>query len=204
MTKLTVTERQIGLLIALVVAAIGLAMAAAGRGELFGAQGFIVLFFALTLSGFIIAKWDAPLPDPSQFERYYDDPTKVGIVLTMLWAVIGMFVGVWVAALLAWPDLTFDAAWASFGRLRPVHTSGVIFGFGGNALIATSLPRPAAHVAGAPARPDQPVVRPDRLQSVLRRRRQRLSDGASPSPRNTPSRNGTPTSGWSSSGSSIS
>ena len=47
--------------------------------------------------------------------------------------------GVWVAALLAWPDLTFDAPWSSFGRLRPLHTSGVIFGFGGNALIATSF-----------------------------------------------------------------
>ena len=57
----------------------------------------------------------------------------------MVWAVVGIFVGVWVAALLAWPDLTFDAAWSSFGRLRPVHTSGVIFGFGGNALIATSF-----------------------------------------------------------------
>ena len=57
----------------------------------------------------------------------------------MVWAVFGMFVGVWVAWLLAWPDLTFDAAWASFGRLRPVHTTGVIFGFGGNALIATSF-----------------------------------------------------------------
>jgi cytochrome c oxidase cbb3-type subunit 1 len=45
-----------------------------------------------------------------------------------------------VASLLAWPELTFvDSAWASFGRLRPVHTSGVIFGFGGNALIATSF-----------------------------------------------------------------
>ncbi|MGZ8346921.1 MAG: cytochrome-c oxidase, cbb3-type subunit I, partial [Allosphingosinicella sp.] len=53
--------------------------------------------------------------------------------------VFGMFMGVWVAALLAWPDLTFDAAWASFGRLRPMHTTGVIFGFGGNALIATSF-----------------------------------------------------------------
>ena len=42
-------------------------------------------------------------------------------------------------SLLAWPDLTFDAAWASFGRLRPAHTSAVIFGFGGNALIATSF-----------------------------------------------------------------
>src|SRR3546814_17992200 len=34
--------------------------------------------------------------------------------------------------------MTFDAAWASFGRLRPAHTTGVIFGFGGNVLIATS------------------------------------------------------------------
>src|SRR3546814_5508685 len=57
----------------------------------------------------------------------------------MAWAVVAMATGVWVAALLAWPDLTFDAAWASFGRLRPVHTTGVIFGFGGNALIATSF-----------------------------------------------------------------
>ena len=57
----------------------------------------------------------------------------------MVWAVFGMFMGVWVAAQLAWPSLAFDAAWSSFGRLRPMHTSGVIFGFGGNALIATSF-----------------------------------------------------------------
>ena len=50
-----------------------------------------------------------------------------------------LFVGDWIAWQLAYPDLTFDAAWSSFGRLRPVHTSGVIFGFGGNALIATSF-----------------------------------------------------------------
>ena len=50
-----------------------------------------------------------------------------------------MGMGVWVAAQLAWPELRFHAAWLSFGRLRPVHTSGVIFGFGGNALIATSF-----------------------------------------------------------------
>ena len=50
-----------------------------------------------------------------------------------------MIVGDWVAWLMAFPELTFDAAWSSYGRLRPVHTSGVIFGFGGNALIATSF-----------------------------------------------------------------
>ncbi|MBN3585765.1 cbb3-type cytochrome c oxidase subunit I, partial [Algoriphagus aestuarii] len=47
--------------------------------------------------------------------------------------------GVWVAAQLAWPELEFGAAWSGFGRLRPAHTTGVIFGFGGNALIATSF-----------------------------------------------------------------
>jgi cytochrome c oxidase cbb3-type subunit 1 len=53
--------------------------------------------------------------------------------------VFGLFVGDWVAWLLVNPDLTFDAGWSSFGRIRPVHTTGVIFGFGGNALIATSF-----------------------------------------------------------------
>src|SRR5690606_8585688 len=64
---------------------------------------------------------------------------QVGIVLAMLWGVFGMFVGDWVAWLLAYPDLNFDAAWSSFGRLRPAHTTGIIFGFAGNALIATSF-----------------------------------------------------------------
>ena len=57
----------------------------------------------------------------------------------MVWAVFAMFIGDWIAWLLAFPEATFDAAWSSYGRLRPAHTSGVIFGFGGNALIATSF-----------------------------------------------------------------
>ena len=80
-----------------------------------------------------------PEPTEDREASYYDDPIKVGIVLSMAWAVFGMFMGVWVAAQLAWPDLAFDAGWSSFGRLRPTHTTGVIFGFGGNALIATSF-----------------------------------------------------------------
>src|SRR4029079_18331548 len=78
-------------------------------------------------------------PPGEPFRSYYDDPIKVGIILAMIWAVIGMGFGLWVAYLLAWPDLTFDAPWASFGRLRPAHTTGIIFGFGGSALIATSF-----------------------------------------------------------------
>ena len=136
---LTLAERQLSLVILIAVSLLGLAMAAAGRGDLLGIHGFIVLAYGLGLTFLVISRYYEPEPPAERLSHYYDDPTKVGIVLTMIWAVIGMFVGVWVAALLAWPDLTFDAAWASFGRLRPVHTSGVIFGFGGNALIATSF-----------------------------------------------------------------
>src|SRR5262245_22784105 len=137
--KLTIDERQTALVSLLLMAAIGLIMAVAGRDNTLGAHGLIVMAMALAVAMLVLRKLGAPEPDPSQNAHYYDDPTKAGIVLAMIWAVAGMFVGVWVAALLAWPELTFDAAWASFGRLRPVHTSGVIFGFGGNALIATSL-----------------------------------------------------------------
>ncbi|MFY2947101.1 cbb3-type cytochrome c oxidase subunit I, partial [Achromobacter xylosoxidans] len=47
-------------------------------------------------------------------------------------------VGVFLAAQLIWPQLNFDTAWLSYGRLRPLHTNAVIFAFGGSALFATS------------------------------------------------------------------
>lgn len=138
-SNLTMTERRLAVVILIVLSLVGLTMSVAGRADLMGTQGFIVLVFSIALAFVVMSDFYSPTPDSKRLERYFDDPTKAGIVLSMIWAVIGMFVGVWVAALLAWPDLTFDAAWASFGRLRPVHTSGVIFGFGGNALIATSF-----------------------------------------------------------------
>lgn len=59
--------------------------------------------------------------------------------MTVVWGIIGMAVGVLLAAQLVWPALNFDTAWLSFGRLRPLHTNAVIFAFGGCALFATSL-----------------------------------------------------------------
>src|SRR3546814_9099376 len=50
-----------------------------------------------------------------------------------------MAVGVFIAAQLYWPALNFDTSWLSYGRLRPLHTNGVIFAFGGSVLFATSL-----------------------------------------------------------------
>jgi cytochrome c oxidase cbb3-type subunit 1 len=137
-SALTGRERLSALFLTMLTMAVGLLMAIAGRGDPMGAHGWIVMLFGAVIFLILIRKLDAPEVIGDRSASYYDDPTKVGILIALVWAVIGMGMGVWVAALLAWPDLRFDAAWSGFGRLRPVHTSGVIFGFGGNALIATS------------------------------------------------------------------
>ena len=72
-----------------------------------------------------------------------DTPYNYRVVKQFTWAaiifgVIGMLVGVIIAAQLRWPTLFGGIDFLSYGRLRPVHTSGVIFAFGGNALFATS------------------------------------------------------------------
>jgi cytochrome c oxidase cbb3-type subunit 1 len=59
-------------------------------------------------------------------------------IMTIVWGIVGMSVGVLIAAQLTWPALNFDIPWLSFGRLRPLHTNAVVFAFGGCALFATS------------------------------------------------------------------
>jgi cytochrome c oxidase cbb3-type subunit 1 len=137
--QLTRNERQTALLILLAVALGGLAMAVGGRDNLLGIHGAIAMALAIVMMFVVIGSYYAPEPTEDRSAAYYDDPTKAGIIIAMLWGVVAMAVGDWVAWLLVFPDMTFDAGWSSFGRLRPVHTSGVIFGFGGNALIATSF-----------------------------------------------------------------
>ena len=60
-------------------------------------------------------------------------------IMTVVWGIVGMAAGVFIAAQLVWPALNFDTAWLSFGRIRPLHTNAVIFAFGGSALFASSL-----------------------------------------------------------------
>ena len=129
----------------------GVAMAAAGGSDPLACTGSSSCSSARASAPSSCAPSTIPSPTPERLSDYYDDPIKVGIVLTMIWAIAGMFMGVWVAAQLAWPDLTFDAGWSSYGRLRPLHTSGVIFGFGGNGLIATASTSSSAPAArGSP------------------------------------------------------
>ena len=70
---------------------------------------------------------------------YNYDVVRQFTLMTLVWGIVGMGMGVFIAAQLVWPALNFDLPWASFGRLRPIHTNIVIFAFGGGALFATSL-----------------------------------------------------------------
>jgi cytochrome c oxidase cbb3-type subunit 1 len=71
--------------------------------------------------------------------RYDDDPIRWGVIATTFWGVVGLLVGLTIALQLAFPVLNLGFEYTNFGRLRPLHTSAVIFAFGGNALIATSF-----------------------------------------------------------------
>ncbi|HQS83225.1 MAG TPA: cytochrome-c oxidase, cbb3-type subunit I [Thiobacillus sp.] len=59
-------------------------------------------------------------------------------IMTVVWGIVGMLVGVILAAQLIWPDMLFGIEWLSYGRLRPLHTNAVIFAFGGSAMFAVS------------------------------------------------------------------
>jgi len=101
------------------------------------------LFAAVGLG---LAIWTIWSSDPSGAPRpaglddgiYMDGPIRFGVIATVFWGVVGFLVGVVIAAQLAFPDLNV-APVLNFSRLRPLHTSAVIFAFGGNALIATSF-----------------------------------------------------------------
>jgi hypothetical protein len=71
-------------------------------------------------------------------KTYSDTVVRQFAVMTVVWGIVGMTVGLFIAAQLLWPALNFDTAWLSYGRLRPLHTNAVIFAFGGSALFATS------------------------------------------------------------------
>ncbi|MBV8189850.1 MAG: cytochrome-c oxidase, cbb3-type subunit I [Alphaproteobacteria bacterium] len=137
--QLTKGERQIAIGILLLIVCVGLAFAGAGKDGPLGVHGFLIMASGILGIFAMINGYFNPEPGDERFDSYYDTPSKIGLLLAMAWAAFGLFIGDWVAWQLAYPDLNFEAAWTSFGRLRPVHTTGVIFGFGGNGLIATSF-----------------------------------------------------------------
>ncbi|MGY4516474.1 cytochrome-c oxidase, cbb3-type subunit I [Lysobacter sp. HA18] len=78
-------------------------------------------------------------PRPPSASGYNDRVVVQFSLATVLWGIVGMAVGAFIAAQLYWPDIGHGIPWLSYGRLRPLHTNAVIFAFGGSALMATSL-----------------------------------------------------------------
>jgi cytochrome c oxidase cbb3-type subunit 1 len=95
---------------------------------------FVLAAFTVALMRNASFAPEAPVDEAS----YMDEPIRYGVIATVFWGVVGFLVGVVIAVQLAFPHLNFEP-WLNFGRARPLHTSAVIFAFGGNALIASSF-----------------------------------------------------------------
>ncbi len=123
------------------LAALGTLLATALTPDpLFRFQGYIaftafLMAFCSMSIGLGGGRWKT---DPG---RYADGVIRAGVIATIVWAIAGLAAGALIAAQLTWPTVFYfpDAPWLNFGRLRPLHTSAVIFAFCGNALICTSF-----------------------------------------------------------------
>jgi cytochrome c oxidase cbb3-type subunit 1 len=121
----------------LACAGLGAALLVAADNAGLAFHGLLLLIAALAALGCVVEfSFDSLRRLPS---GYMDGPIKVAAIAALIWGIAGFVVGDLIAWQLAFPALNFDLPWTSFGRLRPLHTSAVIFAFGGNVLIATSL-----------------------------------------------------------------
>lgn len=122
-------------LAALIAASQAVEPAYAVHGAIIAAACMLALVVTLRRQAF---GPDGEWLEPARPTGYMDDVIRAGVIATVFWGVIGFAAGVYVAAQMAFPQLNFGE-YLTFGRLRPLHTSTVIFAFGGNALIATSF-----------------------------------------------------------------
>ena len=106
------------------------------HAAVFGAAALVSLFLILNR---YFSRGELPPQEINGQPNYNLGPIKFAATASVFWGIAGFLVGLLIALQLAWPALNFDLPWTSFGRLRPLHTSAVIFAFGGNVLIATSF-----------------------------------------------------------------
>ncbi|WFU13383.1 cytochrome-c oxidase, cbb3-type subunit I (plasmid) [Rhizobium sp. CB3090] len=118
-----------------------LVMAGLAHDHLFAVHMGIICFCLTIGTVLLIRRVDfSPAGQVPKVEAsgYFDEVVRYGLIATVFWGVVGFLVGLVIALQLAFPNLNF-APYLNFGRLRPVHTSAVIFAFGGNGLIMTSF-----------------------------------------------------------------
>ncbi|MEM9011063.1 MAG: cytochrome-c oxidase, cbb3-type subunit I [Pseudomonadota bacterium] len=117
--------------------ALGAAILGWGREPIYVFHGWAIAGAALAGILWIVNRLSGPArPVPNE---YNDRVIKFGVVAALIWGVIGFVIGDVLAWQLAIPSLNGDMSWSNFGRVRPMHTTAVIFGFGGNMLVATSF-----------------------------------------------------------------
>jgi cytochrome c oxidase cbb3-type subunit 1 len=127
-----------------IIVALGAFLALLGAGFAHDSQFQIhmwVAFVTLALGTILLlrqAKFAPAGGAAASKSEYMDSVVRYGVIATTFWGIVGFLVGVVVALQLAFPDLNIEP-YLNFGRLRPLHTSAVIFAFGGNALIASSF-----------------------------------------------------------------
>ncbi len=129
----------------LALAILALVMAALAVDAPFAVHMGIVAIACLTVLWATVSRADFDgiargiLKMPGDEGVYDDDPIRWGVIATLFWGTAGFLAGLYIALQLAYPALNLGFEYTTFGRLRPLHTSAVIFAFGGNALIATSF-----------------------------------------------------------------
>jgi cytochrome c oxidase cbb3-type subunit 1 len=119
---------------------LGFAVAAQTHDPLMSIQAWTFMAGIGIALAFFVKRYSEGVP-ADDTGAYANDVVKAGVIASMFWGIAGMLVGVVIALQLAFPTLFYfpDIPESSFGRLRPLHTSAVIFAFGGNVLIATSF-----------------------------------------------------------------
>jgi len=142
-TRKSMRGGEVGLTAVLAVLALACLYAAAKTIE--PAYAFHMALGVVAAAGGIFAifqRYSArPAQTPLEIDgkpNYNFGPVKFCTLAALFWGVAGMAVGIYIAFELAYPWLNI-APWFNFGRLRPLHTSAVIFAFGGNVLLATSF-----------------------------------------------------------------
>jgi len=144
-TRKSFTHGEFGVAIALTVLAL-FSLIVAGKAHS-TAYSFHALLFASASAYFVYKIVDRYYKRPAELPpleidgkpNYNYGPIKFATIAALVWGIAGFTVGLWAALELAFPMFNLDLPWTSFGRIRPLHTSAVIFAFGGNVLIATSF-----------------------------------------------------------------
>ncbi|MFN4129041.1 MAG: cbb3-type cytochrome c oxidase subunit I, partial [Paracoccaceae bacterium] len=127
-------------LVVLGLIAVGAAISANYAWDLAYTVNAVTVMLAASITFLVVLRSAGEVKAVNKNE-YMDGVVRAGVIATSFWGVVGFLVGVVIASQLAWPWLNFEAlhGYGNFGRLRPLHTSAVIFAFGGNALIMSAF-----------------------------------------------------------------